>query len=373
MPGAGDSEPGEESSGPAPPGTSGSNGSGDPSDQSDGSTTQADDESGGSSTGEIGDGCDAGADRPIPMLELWESHMLDYAAQHCAFLAQPGTTFDQALDSVYYDQTRVMYQIAAYTGDDAWVECAIAARDVYRDQYVAPNGGSVPGYWNFTTGLRLDFEQSGDTTSRDAVVTLSENAAYAPDATPLEWTATADRSREVAYAIVSYIDAEAIGEGPRQRRIDLVDQAYAHLEQWFVDFSWPGPWQQNPQTTDRLSPFMVALTAHALIRDWEQTDDARLIPALELAADWMWEHAWIAADEAMWYESLNTSAGAPDLNLLVAPIYAFLYRETGDESYRDQADALFAGGVTHAWLDGGKQYNQNYWWSFDYVQWRQCP
>jgi hypothetical protein len=298
--------------------------------------------------------------------------MTAYAAQHCDYLGQPGPSFDEKLDSVYYDQTRVMYQIAAYTGDDAWNDCAVAARDVYRDQYVIPNNGGVPGYWNFSTGLRLDFAETGDETSRDTVVLLSENAAYTPDATPLAWTATADRSREVAYAIVSYIDAEAVGEAARERRASLVDQAYGHLEQWFVDFSWPGPWQLNPLTTDRLAPFMVGITAHALIRDFELTGDERLVPALRLAADWMWENAWVPGDEAMWYESLNRSSGAPDLNLLVAPIYGFLYRETGDATYRDAGDALFASGVQNAWLDGGKQFDQNYWWSFDYVQWRRC-
>ncbi len=38
--------------------------------------------------------------------------------------------------------------------------------------------------------------------------------------------------------------------------------------------------------------------------------------------------------------------------------------------YRDRGDAIFAGGVEQAWLDGGKQFNQNYRWSFDCVTWR---
>src|SRR5207247_6224398 len=157
---------------------------------------------------------------------------------------------------------------------------------------------------------------------KTAAVLLSQHAAFATDGTPLAWTQSADYSREVAYAVVSYIDAQALGEPLRQRRIDLVTQAYDHMAQWFVRFAWPGPWQQSPQETIRLAPFMVGLTAHTLIRDWEQTHDSRLIPALRLAADWMWANAWIPRDASMWEDSPYRSSGAPDANLLIAPTHA---------------------------------------------------
>jgi hypothetical protein len=47
-----------------------------------------------------------------------------------------------------------------------------------------------------------------------------------------------------------------------------------------------------------------------------------------------------------------------------------MYQQTGDDTYRDRGDQVFAGGVRGAWLDGPKQFNQNYMWSFDYVKWR---
>src|SRR5262249_55260640 len=102
----------------------------------------------------------------------------------------------------------------------------------------------------------------------------------------------------------------------------------------------------------------------------EQTGDRRLIPALTLAADWLWANAWSDTNRSMWYEAAQPTAWAPDLNLLIAPMYAFLYRQTGDTRYRDQGDAIFSGGVDLAWLDGAKQFNQNYWWSFEYLTWR---
>ena len=62
---------------------------------------------------------------------------------------------------------------------------------------------------------------------------------------------------------------------------------------------------------------------------------------------------------------------AADVNLMIAPAYAWLYNETKDPKWRDRADALFMGGVMKACLScGTKQFNENYRWSFAYLAWR---
>jgi hypothetical protein len=313
---------------------------------------------------------------PIPALAQWQSNMVTVGAKLCV----PASSIvgGSGADSpVYYDAERVFYQIADYTGNPSWNACAHNAQAIYRDRYVIPNKGAVPGYWNFTRGLAMDYLRTGDRVSRDAVIVLAENAAIARDTTPPASTVSADLNREVAYAILSYLDAESVG-APRRRRLNLlVDQALGHIDQWFVTISWPGPWQKNPQTTSRLAPFMVGLTAEALIAYYEKTHDARIPPAIRLAMDWLWDHAWIPEAQAFWYEfpdqnqpCCRASGAAPDLNLLIAPAYAWLYQQTGDPTYRDRGDQVFAGGVRGAWLGDGKHFDQNYRWSFDYVRWR---
>ncbi len=316
------------------------------------------------------------------VLARWEANMKQYGKLHGNWLVahQNDVPVDPPLGATYYDAIRVFHQIAMYFSDDpAWTPYIAAARTVYRDRYVKPHNAGVPGYWNFTTGLRMDFERTGDPASKNAAVLLSTNAAYAADTTPLDYTANINRSREVAYSILSYIDAEALGASPRRRRIDLVNQAYGHLNQWFVAKSWQG-------RDEGFAPFMVAITAQALIRDWEQTKDARLIPALTMAAEYLWANALDAARGTSMLYELNAAAvsdggrsttGAPDLNLVIAPLYAFLYWQTGNTKYRDAGDVLFAGGMQHASFGDvnspslyAKQFNQNYWWSFDYVRWR---
>lgn len=58
--------------------------------------------------------------------------------------------------------------------------------------------------------------------------------------------------------IFGCISAQALGEPKRERRIDLLNQAYDHMYQWFVPFAWPGPWQQGPQQTHRLRSWWVS-------------------------------------------------------------------------------------------------------------------
>jgi hypothetical protein len=299
---------------------------------------------------------------PIPELDRWQAQMIEYGEQHCRTLGDPAASADTKLASTYYDAERVYLQIAAYTGDTSWNPCAALAERAYRDAYVSPNGGVVPGYWNFSTGMRIDFERTGDRRSRDAVVLLSEGAAFARDGTPLEWTEGHETSREVAYAILSYLDAEDLGEARRTRRDALVRQAIGHVDQWF-----------GSRTATYVQPFMVGLTLEALIRVYEREPRLEILNAVRIATDALWEEAWIPEQESFFYISTDPTAGAPDLNLLIAPAYAWMWSLTHDPRALDRADQVFAGGVRRAWLGGAKHYNQSYRWSFDYVGWRSLP
>ncbi len=292
--------------------------------------------------------------------------MKTVGAQHCANLGSSALSFDQKLSATYYDAQWVFYQIADYTRDSSWNTCAARAEAVYRDQYVLPNNGSVPGYWNFTHGLMQDYLRTGDTASKNAAILLSRNAAYSPDTTPLEWTVSADYSREVAYAIMGYLNAETLGEAHRMRLDSFVNQAFGHLDQWF-----------GSKTAPYVRPFMVGLTAHALISHAEQRGDSRVLPAMIQAMDWLWANTWLPGSQAFMYTDRTVDSGgmepAPDLNLLIAPAFAWLYHQTGEVRFRDRGDQIFAGGVANAFLGNGKQFDQNYRWSFDYVKWRSMP
>lgn len=300
----------------------------------------------------------------IPMLADWERAMVDLGARHCQNLKNQSLNFDSLLAATYYDAEWVFYQIGDYTGDSKWYDCAQAAETIYNGFYVIPNNGHIPGYWNFTHGLSRDYLSTGDTQARNAAILLSQRAAFADDATPSESTVDHTLSREVAYAIMSYLNAEHLGAAHRPRTELLVNQALGHLDQWFVS-----------RTAEYVRPFMFALTAHALISYDEQIGgNAKILPAIQRGADWLWDNTWLPGSRAFQYTDRSVSSGgtepAPDLNLLIAPVYAWLWHKTGEVRFRDRADQIFAGGVEAAYVQNPKQFNQNYRWSFDYIRWR---
>jgi hypothetical protein len=126
---------------------------------------------------------------------------------------------------------------------------------------------------------------------------------------------------------------------------------------------------------------MLGLAAEALIHyDKHFPGDPRIVPTLRCLADFLKNHAWVKADKAWWYESYpegKTPADAPkvykgahDLNLMILPMLVWMFQKTGEVSYLALADDAFGSGVRKAWLGNGKQYCQNYRWSFAYVQFR---
>jgi hypothetical protein len=233
----------------------------------------------------------------------------------------------------------------------------------------------------------MDYQINADLLSRRTAILLSQNAAFASDSAPLEYSASAAVSREVAYTIRAYLNAEKLGVPRRARLYDLVNQAFGHIDQWFLSKSFRNAATITDPIGSRgqyyIQPFMVGLTMEALIMYHEANSDpseqAKVISNVKICLDWLWANAWVAADAAFWYENyvpdasvpFFQKAGAPDLNLLIAPAYAWLYKVTRDTTYRDRGDRVFVGGVQAAYLDGIKQFNQNYIRSFDFVKWRQ--
>jgi len=299
------------------------------------------------------------------VLSLWSENMQEYGTDYCALLRNEVSTGEDILADVYYDAAHVYQQIRDYTGNSEWQKCVDAALKIYRDRYVTPNNGRVPGYWNFTDGLLKSYLDSGDQVSRTALINLGNDASFANDQTPQKATEPFTLSREVSYAIVAYLNNKEIGNSSHNERLKtLVNQSLGHLDQWFVTKSAP-----------YVRSFMVGLTARALIRYWQETNDPRIAPALLFSLNELWKLNWVESKQAFRYQNksqgefLDTEA-APDLNLLIAPAFAWLAYVTGDPVLAARADKIFSAGVHRSYLDRPKQFNQNYFWSFDYVLWR---
>ena len=74
---------------------------------------------------------------------------------------------------------------------------------------------------------------------------------------------------------------------------------------------------------------------------------------------------WLADAGAFKYTDRNVPSGdqrpSPDLNMLIAPAYAWLYAQTHEAKWRDRYDTIFAAALKA----------EQYRWSFDGLKWRQ--
>jgi hypothetical protein len=168
---------------------------------------------------------------------------------------------------------------------------------------------------------------------------------------------------------MNYVNTEKVGQSPRKRKELLINQALDHIRQW-VNRSALYSFAEG-QPSDYLKPFFVAINVRALIEAYELKPDPRIPPAIEAIVDVLWQRAWLPQAHAFYYESTKPTESAPDLNLMIAPAYAWMYSRIGDHKYPNRGDQIFSGSVELAYLSGIKQFNQNYWWSFDYVKWRE--
>jgi hypothetical protein len=310
-------------------------------------------------------------DVPLGGLAEWKSNMLSFGKTHC--VPTELATYEGFV--WYYDGTRNYYQIADFTKDPKWLSCA-RALDAFYQNYVNTNNGNVQGWRVFPQGLAMGYQREGVAADKAAVLALLANgyANFANVAPVIDWSL----SREISYGLETHLVAESLGNPRNPNFQNVAEILFGHFDQWFLT--------QNALYTQ---PFMVALAAEAMIDYFAATGDLRVPPLLKLAADQLWTVSWDEKSRSFWYYNNNGTPSSPvcmsqtdmkpckitspDLNLLIVPLYGWVYQHSGLRKYRDQGDAMFQAGVSGAYLQGGKQFSQNYRWSGKYVEWRKAP
>lgn len=315
------------------------------------------------------------------------------------------------------EQWRGWRKAAEHFGDPGNVLEGYAQKsgDAWRDDYLLPNNGGLPGYYIYTDGFTQDWLLNGDTNSRNAVILQSINGSYAADYTPLSWTSGEGASREVAYNALGYINAEVhIGQPHRKRLMAFVDLILGdvndsvhyiygssqvngvrlnnggHFEQWLGTYTTDTNGNyvsgtHNFAATD-YGPFMAGYSAWTMIKFNKEaaagninggavSPDPRFLPKLIRIADATWNEYWVPADSSLRYRWTSVG-GAPDVANDVFPFYAWLYTQTCEERFRARAEMIFNGSKNSYGANGGsnpavgfKQWNDYIRHTFDGLEW----
>lgn len=293
-------------------------------------------------------------------VDRWQSDMLKFGEVHCSKFSDPKVSTEATLANVYYDAAYVFYQIADYTGNKSyWQNCARKGSAVYR-RYVKDSNGAVPGYWIFPDGLINDWERFQDAESLAALKLLLANGSFVNNSAWVDANQPSEMYlRETAYALALHIQSPRFGVPRNLTRINQLKKLLlGHLFQQYIQ-----------QTGTFRKPFMAGLAADALGLYYDQIEkDPAIITTLSKVADYLRTQMWLGTGFRYTDNPVEGTASAPDLNLLIAPMYFWLYEKTKIPVMQTFGDEVFKAGVLSSYLTGGKQFNQNYRLSFKYLK-----
>lgn len=360
----------------------------------------------------------------VPHLDLFEAVMIDntqngptvngsYGGGYWAAQILAATDLYQLAvnEVIYYDATRVYYQIADYTQDAKWNAVAQKANDSYLALlYANPaTPGAAQGFQVFPRGLFMDWQRTGNPKSKQAIIDMANNAAWQKawpcdgvgPCWPNSWMPGLAGIREASYALMNRLYAKDVDPSGTYGYAGYV----TFLRQYWAQALWmlqnktaegiPTSLAPDPLGPgDRyIRPFMMGVSAEALIEFYTRSNQPWILPTIQPVLELMWAY-FDPKTNSFPYSLLQNADGTcpwtadnsddncpsqptPTLNMLIAPAYAWVYSMTKDATWRDRADALFAGIQTANYQTGllatpaGKGFNQAYKWFPEYLKWRQ--
>jgi hypothetical protein len=277
----------------------------------------------------------------------------------------------------YYDRALIYYAWWVRSANVEYWKRATALALSYRTGYLEPENYRIAAHWAQIEGLELHYLLTGDEKSRYAVGRIGDefNAPYY-----MENLGKLDgvmENRIQARTLMALLTAWKVNAASQE------GSAWATLLPGVLDAilssqDYRGAYRFTRQDNQcgHNKPFMVGLLNDALIEYYtEFRADPRIPTAIRKSVDYMWANDWDDAAQSFVYLDGPCNgdgvAPAPDLNNLIVNGFGWVYRRTGDRAYLDRAERIFAGAVAKAWLEGSKQFNQQYASSFRYLAYRE--
>lgn len=270
----------------------------------------------------------------------------------------------------YYDRALIWYAWWARTGNPEYWRRGTVDALAYRRDYLEANGYQASAHWSQLEGLAIHYLTTGDEQSRYAVGRVGK--MFDGHLRELDLTANVE-GRVQARTILAYLTAWRIGALSDERDwTAYVEQAVDKtLSTQRADGSY-----RFRVWCDEQSNYMTGLVNDALIKVYEEfRPDSRIPAAVRRSLDFTWSSQWLPEQRAFKYLSApcpdaGGDEAAPDLNMFVGTPFGWYYKISGDATYKTRGDEIFQGAIESAWLDGSKQFNQQYYSSFRYLAYR---
>ena len=302
----------------------------------------------------------------------FETHLITYGNSHWA--SEAGNWLYD-----YYDRALIWYAWWVRTGDPEYWRRGTIDAVAYRQQLLEANNYLLQPHDAQMEGQALHYLLTGDEASRTAVgkVAYLFSWQWTPQLACTQCTANGGQyveGRIQARTLMSHYLAwmiDAVGDSA----VDWASRMATDVTN-ILSTQQPDGSYRFAEWEGAHSNYMTGLMHDALIKYYTYVQaDARIPPAIKKTLDWMWATQWVSTAQGFKYVSENMSTGTTtpttDLNLLIVTGYGWYYQYSRDATYKTEAETMFAGGVAGAWLDGYKQFNQNYCQAYRYLFYRQ--
>ena len=303
----------------------------------------------------------------------YENDFITYADKHWALYGSDWANTN------YYDRAQIYYAWWVRTGNpEYWRRGTLTAVD-YRTKYLEPNNYNVTHHWSQLEGLTDHYWLTGDAMSQKAVGKTADVLASYYRKGVLDDTNHIDmESRIQARSLQSMLlawEIQAPG-GPNYGPTTWATHLPLMLGQILKAQNTKGAYIWGGYCRTSIN-YMNGLLNDAMIRYSTRFQaDSRILPSIKANADWLWANQW-RTDLSFNYQSAycarngSSASASHDLNNLFATTFSWLYKQTGQTTYRQAADLMFDSGVKKAYLSGVKQFNEEYTASYKYLSYRQ--
>lgn len=332
----------------------------------------------------------------------WYAIINEFAGYRNTKLVDNAFDINLVLNDVYYDGELVSYRLADFLGSvSTYNTYADNCYHVYITNYAVPSSYQLPGYWCFLEGLIEAYIRRGIAqrlTDAQSIMAVDGGRYMYPGSPGLNDEGRTihtrhEISREFAYGILNLRQLRRI-QNLTTDQTTLLNSRYADSLTIIDDWSGNVGGAPATQNATYFRPFMGAITAHALINFYEQFASASqkitILAKLTQLANYAYLRCWNST--AFNYTDRDVGVAEdlqpqPDLNMLIAPWFAWLWSVTYDETWRTKARAAFEGGVpiyvggfwqSGSYLGGqsavgvqGKQLDQQLVWGakyWDYIE-----
>jgi hypothetical protein len=270
----------------------------------------------------------------------------------------------------YYDRAKIYYAWWQATGNSTYLDRANQLAVDYRDNYLVANNYQSSAYWSQIGGVALHYLVTGDSEDLKAVGKVADvlsNPWYLLNLGDVN----AEMDNRTQARVLEALLYAAKLNAPSDVGNDWNALAKQALDKILSSQASDGGYHFAVDGGN-VKPFMVGLLNDTLIQYYSNVSaDPRIVQAIKSSLDYLWAHDWDPATKGFKYldqtYGSEPSDPAPDLNNMITSGFAFVYQMTGDATYKERGDLVFKGGVEGGWLEGSKQFNQEYTSSYKYL------